>query len=89
MGYIRETNLKKGGVRYQAEVRLKGMPKALTAVFDRKNDAKAWISKAEIVIKLFSFYLFPGMLCDIYELKSIGSLGHKTKLVTWQLKRLR
>ena len=26
MGYIRETELKKGGVRYQAEVRLKGMP---------------------------------------------------------------
>ena len=38
MGYIRETELKKGGVRYQAEVRLKGMPKALTAVFDRKMD---------------------------------------------------
>jgi hypothetical protein len=51
MGYIRETELKKGGVRYQAEVRLKGMPKALTAVFDRKNDAKAWISKTEADIR--------------------------------------
>ena len=51
MGYIRETKLKKGGSRYQAEVRLKGMPKALTAVFDRKNDAKAWISKTEADIR--------------------------------------
>jgi len=51
MGCIRETELKKGGVRYQAEVRLKGMPKALTAVFDRKNDAKAWISKTEADIR--------------------------------------
>lgn len=51
MGYIRETPLKKGGARYQAEVRLKGMPKALTAVFGRKNDAKAWISKTEADIR--------------------------------------
>jgi hypothetical protein len=36
MGYIAEAP-KKGGVRSQAEVRLKGIPKALTAVFDRKN----------------------------------------------------
>lgn len=51
MGYIRETKLKKGGSRYQAEVRLKGVPKALTAVFDRKTDAKAWISKIEADIR--------------------------------------
>jgi len=31
MGYIRETKLKKGNVRYQAEVRLKGHP-TLTAI---------------------------------------------------------
>lgn len=39
MGYIRETKLKKGNVRYQAEVRLKGHP-TLTAIFDRKTDVK-------------------------------------------------
>lgn len=58
MGYIRETELKKGGVRYQAEVRLKGMPKALTAVFDRKNDAKAWISKTEADIRCGRHHLY-------------------------------
>jgi hypothetical protein len=46
MGYIRETKLKKGNVRYQAEVRLKGHP-TLTVIFDRKTDAKTWISKVE------------------------------------------
>ena len=39
MGHIRERNLKNGGVRYRAEVRLKGHP-CLTAMFDRKTDAK-------------------------------------------------
>lgn len=46
MGSIRERNLKNGGVRYQAEVRLKGHP-TLTAMFDRKTDAKNWIQKVE------------------------------------------
>ena len=50
MGYIRETKLKKGNVRYQAEVRLKGHP-TLTAIFDRKTDAKTWISKFEADIR--------------------------------------
>lgn len=50
MGYIRETKLKKGGVRYQAEVRLKGHP-TLTAAFDRKTNAKTWISKVETDIR--------------------------------------
>jgi hypothetical protein len=44
MGYIREP--KKPGQRWQAEIRLKGHP-TLTATFDRKTDAKAWISKVE------------------------------------------
>lgn len=39
MGYIRETKLKKGGIHYQAKVRLKGHP-TLTAIFDRKTDLK-------------------------------------------------
>lgn len=50
MGYIRETKLKKGGSRYQAEVRLKGHP-PLTAMFDRRTDAKAWIQKTEADIR--------------------------------------
>jgi hypothetical protein len=39
-----------GGVRYQAEIRLKGHP-TLTATFDRKTDAKAWIQKVEADIR--------------------------------------
>ncbi|MDB2614311.1 site-specific integrase [Chlamydiales bacterium] len=50
MGHIRERKLKTGGVRYQAEVRLKGHP-TLTAVFDRKTDAKTWIQKVEADIR--------------------------------------
>lgn len=48
MGYIREP--KKPGQRWQAEVRLKGHP-TLTATFDRKTDAKTWISKVEADIR--------------------------------------
>ncbi len=44
MGHIRQRELKNRGTRYQAEVRLKGHP-TLTAMFDRKTDAKAWIQK--------------------------------------------
>lgn len=50
MGYIRETKLKTGSTRYQAEVRLKGYPTA-TAMFDRKMDAKAWVQKTEADIR--------------------------------------
>jgi integrase len=50
MGYIRERNLKHGGIRYQAEIRLKGHS-TLTAVFDRKTDAKNWIQKEEADIR--------------------------------------
>lgn len=50
MGHIRERAIKSGGVRYQAEIRLKGHP-TLTAVFDRKTDAKTWIQKVEADIR--------------------------------------
>ncbi len=50
MGHIRQRTLKKGGTRYQAEVRLKGHP-TLTAMFDRRTDAKAWIQKTEADIR--------------------------------------
>lgn len=50
MGHIRERKLKRGGVRYQAEVKLKGYP-TLTAMFDRKTDAKSWIHKVEADIR--------------------------------------
>lgn len=46
MGFIRDRKLKNGKVRFQAEIRMKGY-KCITASFDRKNDAKAWISKTE------------------------------------------
>jgi hypothetical protein len=46
MGYIRERKSKDKVTRYQAEVRLKGLP-MITAVFDRKTDAKAWIQQKE------------------------------------------
>ncbi len=50
MGFIRERKVKSGGVRYQAEIRLKGHP-MLTAAFDRKSDAKAWVQKTEADIR--------------------------------------
>lgn len=43
--------LKKGEIQYHAEVRLKGLSKTLTAIFDRKSDAKAWIQKTEADIR--------------------------------------
>lgn len=55
MGYIREP--KKPGQRWQAEVRLKGHP-TLTATFDRKTDAKAWISKVEADIRCGRHHLY-------------------------------
>ncbi len=50
MGHIRQRKLKNGGTRYQAEVRLKGHP-TLTAMFDRRSDAKVWIQKVETDIR--------------------------------------
>ena len=58
MGYIRERNLRTGGIRYQAEVRLKGHP-TLTAMFDRKTDAKTWIQKTEADIRCGRQQLYP------------------------------
>lgn len=60
MGSIRERPLKNGGVRYQAEVRLRGHP-TLTAMFDRKTDAKNWIHKTEADIR-----------CGRQQLYSVG-----------------
>ena len=60
MGHIRERNLKNGEMRYQAEIRLKGHPR-LTAMFDRKTDAKNWIHKTEADIR-----------CGRQQLYSIG-----------------
>jgi hypothetical protein len=50
LGFIRERKIKGGSVRYQAEVRLKGHPMQ-SAVFDRRPDAKTWISKVEADIR--------------------------------------
>ena len=57
MGYIRERNLKNGGIRFQAEIRLKGH-KPLTATFDRKTDAKRWIQKVESEIRCGRHHLY-------------------------------
>lgn len=50
MGSIRQRLLKNGRTRYQAEIRLKGHP-PLTAMFDRRTDAKTWIHKTEADIR--------------------------------------
>lgn len=51
MAFIRERKLKNGSTRFQAKIRLKGISKSVTAVFDRKTDAKAWIQKVEADIR--------------------------------------
>ena len=58
MGHIREITLKKGGTRFQADINLNGHPR-LTAVFDRKTDAKAWIQKTEADIRCGRHQLYP------------------------------
>ncbi len=60
MGHIREKKLKNGGIRYHAEVRLRGHPN-LTASFDRKTDTKSWIHKTEADIR-----------CGRQQLYSVG-----------------
>jgi 3-oxoacyl-ACP reductase-like protein len=57
MGSIRARNLKEGGTRYQAEVHLKGHP-ILTATFDRKTDAQAWIQKVKSDIRAGRHHLY-------------------------------
>ena len=70
MGHIRERKLKSGGVRYQAEVRLKGHP-TLAAMFDRKTDAKAWIQKTEADIRCGRHQLYSEGKRHIFE-EAIG-----------------
>lgn len=55
MGHIREPRIKGG--RFQAEVRLKGHP-ILSAMFDRKTDAKNWIKKVEADIRCGRHHLY-------------------------------
>ncbi len=50
MGFIRERILKNGEKRFQSEIRLKGY-KTMTATFNRRVDAKAWIQKTEADIR--------------------------------------
>lgn len=57
MGHIRQKTLKNGAVRYHAEVRLKGHP-TLTAGFDRRTDAKAWVQKVESDIRCGRHHLY-------------------------------
>ena len=50
MGSIQQRKGRDGGVSYRAQVRLRGYP-AQTASFERKTDAKVWISKTENALK--------------------------------------
>lgn len=90
MGYIRETKLKKGGVRYQAEVRLKGHP-TLTATFDRRTDAKAWVQKVESDIRSGRHHLYGegrrhtfGEAVDRYFKEQIVSVVKRGHLLWWK-----
>ncbi|RLU00598.1 tyrosine-type recombinase/integrase [Ketobacter sp.] len=50
MATIRERTTSKGETRYQAIVRLKGFPPQ-TATFNRKTDAKRWVTNTEAAIR--------------------------------------
>ncbi|AUM12469.1 tyrosine-type recombinase/integrase [Ketobacter alkanivorans] len=50
MATIRERKTSKGETRYQAIVRLKGFPPQ-TATFNRKTDAKRWVTNTEAAIR--------------------------------------
>jgi integrase len=90
MGSIRERSLKAGGVRYQAEVRLKGHP-ILTAMFDRKTDAKNWIHKVEADIRCGRHQLYSKSMrntftqaVDRYCQEQSVSVTKKGHLDWWQ-----
>jgi len=51
MGYIRERSLSDGSKRFYAEVELKGAGPRLTAIFNRRSDAKLWIQKTETELR--------------------------------------
>ena len=57
MGSIRETKLKNGGTRFQASIRLRGH-RPISAVFDRRTDAKAWVQKVEADIRCGRYQLY-------------------------------
>jgi integrase len=77
MGYIRQRELKKGSVRFQAEIRLKGH-RTLTAMFDRKTDAKNWIQKVESEIR-----------CGRHQIYSEGKRNTFKEIVDRYLKEQR
>lgn len=90
MGHIRERKLKHGGIRYQAEIRLKGHP-TRTAVFDRKTDAKNWIQKEEADIRCGRHQLYlPGKrhtfkdAIERYLKEQTVSIMKKGHLLWWQ-----
>lgn len=57
MGSIREIKLKNGGTRFQASIRLRGH-RPISAVFDRRTDAKAWVQKVEADIRCGRYQLY-------------------------------
>lgn len=86
MGHIRERELKDGGVRFQAEIRLKGHP-TLTASFDRKSDAKHWIQKTESDIRCGRHQLYSqGKRYTFKEV--VDRYSHEFKMTTAKLGHL-
>lgn len=77
MGHIRERNLKNGGVRYRAEVRLKGHP-CLTAMFDRKTDAKNQIQKVEADIRC-GRHPISNWIGEVFPVPKDSRKGHPSK----------
>ena len=77
--------------RYQAEVRLKGHPTPLHAMFDRRTDAKAWIQKVEADIRCGRHQLYAeskrrifGEAVDRYFKEQSVSVVKRGHLLWWK-----
>ena len=90
MGFIRERKLKNKKVRFQAEIRMKGY-KCVTATFDRKTDATAWVNKTEADMRANRYnlysesrrYTFKQVVERYFEEQKI-TIGKRGHLLWWQ-----
>jgi len=90
MGYIRERKLKNKKKRFQAEIRMKGY-KCLTASFDRKTDAQAWISKTEADMRANRYNIYSAstkhtlkQAIDRYFAEQKVSVAKRGQLLWWK-----
>ena len=90
MGFIRERKLMNGKVRFQAEIRMKGH-KCITATFDRKTDAKAWVNKTEADMRANRYNLYSESMrytlkqaIDRYIEEQKVSVAKRGQLLWWQ-----